>query len=80
MEASAAFGFAEEEEAPSLDGVGAGAGEVGGGGDAAEEDEPVPEGAEDSFLVDVSLAYTKPDLAVLILELVRTAFGLRIVE
>ena len=46
---SASLGFAEEEEAALLDGVAAGAGKVGGGGDSAEENEPVPEGAEGSF-------------------------------
>ena len=46
---SGSFGLAEEEEAAALDGVAAGAREVGGSGDSAEEDEPVPEGAEGSF-------------------------------
>jgi hypothetical protein len=42
-------GIAEEEEAAGSDGVGAGAGEIGRGGDAAEEHEEVPEGAEEVF-------------------------------
>ena len=46
---SGSFGLAEEEEAAALDGVAAGAREVGGSGDSAEEDEPVPEGAKGSF-------------------------------
>jgi hypothetical protein len=46
--------FSEEEEAAALDGVGAGAGEVRGGRDAAEEDEPVPEGEEGTFFLVLS--------------------------
>ena len=47
---SPSFGFAEEEQAALLDGFAAGAREVGGGGDSAEQDEPVPERAVDSFI------------------------------
>ena len=45
MQLAGFLGFAgtEEEEAATADGVGAGAGEVGSGGDSAEQDEPVPE-------------------------------------
>ncbi len=38
----------KEKEAAALDGVGTGAREVRGGRDAAEEDEPIPEGAENT--------------------------------
>lgn len=45
-----AFGSAEEEKAALLYGVGAGAGEVRGSGDAAEEYEPIPECTEEALI------------------------------
>ena len=47
------FGFAEEEEATGEQRAALGACEVGGGGDSAEENEKVEEGAKESFFAGI---------------------------